>query len=168
MNSENRKPVVPSATSSESVIVRPTRNLDDVLAFQLRRAQEASHAAFARRVGDSSIWPGWYALLVIIRDNPGINQTDLSKASNRDKSTLTASLRELSKAGLLERVRDGSDRRSFRLSLSASGVAYLAELEVHALAHDRQIDSIVGQDKREELVRLLETLAKALNSGNAD
>ncbi|NOW47768.1 DNA-binding MarR family transcriptional regulator [Novosphingobium sp. SG751A] len=72
-------------------------------------------------MGEIHIWPGWYALLRIIHDNPGINQTELSAASGRDKSTLTASLRELGKADLVLRERDEMNRRNFRLALTACG-----------------------------------------------
>ncbi len=104
-----------------------TRGFDNVVAYHLRRAQEASFAAFVRRVGDDHIWPGWYSLLKIIHDNPGINQTELSQATGRDKSTLTASLRELDKAGMVVRMRDEGDRRNFRIYLSEQGENYLGE-----------------------------------------
>jgi DNA-binding MarR family transcriptional regulator len=140
-----------------------TRALDGVLPYQLRRAQEASFNAFARRVGDSHVWPGWYALVVIIHDNPGINQSALSSASGRDKSTLTASLRELGKAGLIRRTPDRSDRRSYRLALTARGRAHLKALRVHARLHDRLVDAIVGRSNKAVLTKLLKTLADELN-----
>ena len=137
-------------------------SLEQELAYQLRRAQEASFAAFARRVGGKGIWPGWYALLAIIGDNPGINQRDLSRAVGRDKSTLTASLRELTKAGLIERERDEADQRSFRIRLSPAGAAHLAELEQHAAAHNHALDSIVGADNKDLLLNMLRDLAARL------
>lgn len=136
-----------------------TRSLDEVLAYQLRRAQEASFAAFARRVGESSIWPGWYALLVIIHDNPGITQTELSKASGRDKSTLTTSLRELNRSGLLVRHRDAEDQRRVRLSLSPEGESHLEALRAHAKAHDTEVEAIVGRENREALIAILKDIA---------
>lgn len=138
-------------------------SLEQELAYQLRRAQEASFAAFARRVGGKGIWPGWYALLAIIGDNPGINQRDLSRAVGRDKSTLTASLRELTKAGLIERERDEADQRSFRIRLSSTGAAHLAELEDHARAHNRQVDLIIGADNKDRLLNMLRDLATGLS-----
>ncbi|WCT79248.1 MarR family winged helix-turn-helix transcriptional regulator [Novosphingobium humi] len=139
-----------------------TRGLDNVIAYHLRRAQEASFGAYSRSVGEVHIWPGWYALLRIIHDNPGINQTELSAASGRDKSTLTASLRELGKAGLVERERDEVDRRNFRLKLSAGGEAQLAELEIKAAAHNARIDEIVGAENRETFLAILKELSANL------
>jgi len=137
-----------------------TRSLDEVLAYQLRRAQEAAFAAFARRAGESAIWPGWYALLTILHDNPGITQTELSKASGRDKSTLTTSLRELGRKGLLVRDRDPEDQRRVRLSLSPEGETHLEELRVHAEAHDAQFEAIVGAENRVALLAILKDIAE--------
>ncbi|NOW47663.1 DNA-binding MarR family transcriptional regulator [Novosphingobium sp. SG751A] len=136
-----------------------TKSLDGVLAFQLRRAQEASFAAFAQKVGESDIWPGWYALLTIVHNNPGISQTELSKASGRDKSTLTASLRELSRKGLIVRDRDPEDQRRIRLSLSQEGESHLQTLRAHAEAHDAQFEAIVGQENRGALLAILKDIA---------
>lgn len=140
-------------------------SLEQELAYQLRRAQEASFAAFARRVGGKGIWPGWYALVATIGDNPGINQRDLSRAVGRDKSTLTAALRELAKAGLIERERDEADQRSFRIRLSPAGMSHLAELETHAAAHNRQVDLIIGKDNKAALLNMLRELANRLGEG---
>jgi len=137
-----------------------TSSLDDVLAYQLRRAQEASFAAFAGRAGESTIWPGWYALLTIIRDNPGMTQTELSKSSGRDKSTLTTSLRELDRKGLIVRDRDPNDQRRVRLSLSPEGETHLEALRAHAVAHDAQFEAIVGAENRAALLIILKDIAE--------
>src|SRR3954463_2179155 len=110
--------------------------MKSVIPFQLRRAQEASFNAFARRVGDSHIWPGWYSILVVIDDNPGISPTELSSAVGRDRSTLTASLRELGKSGMIKRTPAPTDGRSFQLSLTEHGREHLKELRSHARLHE--------------------------------
>ena len=137
-------------------------SLEHELAYQLRRPHEASLPPIAPRRRGKGKRPGWYALLAIIGDNPGINQRDLSRAVGRDKSTLTASLRELTKAGLIERERDEADQRIFRIRLSAAGAAHLAELEQHAAVHNRALDSIVGADNKGFLLGMLRDLADRL------
>ena len=139
------------------------RKLDGVIPYQLRRAQEASFNAFARRVGDSHIWPGWYAILVIIDDNPGINHTALSSALGRDKSTLTASLRELGRLNMIERTPDPADGRSFHLYLTEHGKEHLNKLRSHARLHERLVDEIVGSENKRVLIEILRDLADELN-----
>jgi DNA-binding MarR family transcriptional regulator len=91
--------------------IRP-KKLEGLLGYWLRRAQEASFDAFTDRVGDTRIWPGLFAMMAIIQENPNINQTLLSEATGRDKSTLTPSLRELVAAGFGKRTRNPEDDRS--------------------------------------------------------
>src|SRR5262249_47607785 len=131
-----------------------TRRLSGLLPYQLRRAQEASFNAFARRVGDSHIWPGWYTILVIINDNPDINQTALSIAIERDKSTLTTSLRELDKAGIIKRTPDPADGRSWLLRLTDTGKSHLKVLSDHARLHEKLVDEIVGTENKAALLEI--------------
>jgi DNA-binding MarR family transcriptional regulator len=140
-----------------------SRRLNGLIPYQLRRAHEASFNAFARRVGDSHIWPGWYTVLVVIHDNPGINQTALSNAIGRDKSTLTASLRELGKLGIIKRTPDPTDGRSLLLGLTEAGKQHLRTLNDHAELHERVVDEIVGSQNRNAFLEILRILADELN-----
>ncbi|MGO4836507.1 MarR family winged helix-turn-helix transcriptional regulator, partial [Rhizobiaceae sp. 2RAB30] len=98
----------------------------------------------------------------LIHDNPGITPMTLSKASGRDKSTLTPVLRDLLRLKLIARETVESDKRSYTLSLTRLGEAKLAMLAEHAAAHDRTLDEIVG-DKKEELIRLLKRISALLD-----
>ena len=69
--------------------------LADTLTFQLRRAHGAAFRAFKRGAGVRDLRPGWYAVLSLISDNPGITPVVLSRGSGRDKSTITPILRDL-------------------------------------------------------------------------
>ena len=73
--------------------------LDDYVGFHLRLAQNASFRAFKRLTGERSLRPGWFAVLSIIDANPGITPMALSRASGRDKSTITPVLRDLAARG---------------------------------------------------------------------
>jgi len=59
--------------------------LGGYIGYHLRMAQAASFRAFKRHTGVSSLRPGWYAVLSLIDDNPGITPIALSRASGRDK-----------------------------------------------------------------------------------
>src|SRR5258707_11120208 len=106
--------------------------LADSIAFRLRRAQEASSQALVRPAGDDDLKLGSFALLKLIRENPGINQTTLSKANGRDKSTLTSSLRDLEQRGYISRQRESSDMRNYTLCLTPAGVQEMEILQTYA------------------------------------
>jgi DNA-binding MarR family transcriptional regulator len=136
--------------------------LGDSLAFHLRLAQEASFNAFAKRVGQTDLRPGRYAILKLIAENPGISQTVLSQASGRDKSSLTPALDDLETRGLIRRERVATDRRSYALFLTPAGRTALAALDQQALAHNATLDRIVGAEDRDTFMRLLQKIATTL------
>jgi DNA-binding MarR family transcriptional regulator len=132
------------------------------IGFHLRLAQDASFQAFARRVRDFEMRPGRFAVLALIGENPGISQTALGRVAGRDKSSLTPALNDLVRRALVRRRRVASDRRSYALSLTPKGERLLDELFIHARAHDRELDAIVGLDGKMALIRSLRRIAMAL------
>lgn len=136
--------------------------LGDYIGFHLRLAQNASFKAFKRHTGESELRPGWFAVLMLIHANPGITPMALSRASGRDKSTLTPVLRDLTARKLVAQQPVPSDRRSYALSLTEAGEAKLARLAEHAAAHDRELDALVGA-KKPELLALLRKIADGLD-----
>ena len=131
--------------------------LSDWIGFYLRLAQTASFQAFAREAEEIDLRPGRFSVLLLIGRNPGISQTALSRANGRDKSTLTPALNDLERRGFIVRTRTKSDRRSYQLSLTASGQAMLRRLTECARRHDRNLDRIVGKRDR---ARFLQNLRK--------
>jgi len=127
----------------------------------LRLAQDASFRSFAKHTGRRNLKPGRFAAMMVIHNNPGISQVALGRAISRDKSTVTPLIQELDRQGLVRRRRSTSDRRSITLTLTRSGEATLADLLVHARAHDRRLDAIVGKRKA-EFLELLRKIADAL------
>lgn len=132
--------------------------LDHYIGFNLLLAQNASFKAFKRRSGEDTLKPGWFGVLSLINDNPGITPMSLSRLSGRDKSTMTPVLRDLRHAGLIARGETQGDRRSYRLTLTPAGEAELKTLAEHARRHDEDLDAIVG-DRKEEFLALLRSVA---------
>jgi DNA-binding MarR family transcriptional regulator len=135
--------------------------LADWIGFHLRLAQDASFRAFAKHSGQPHLKPGRFAAMMVIRNNPGITQVALGRAISRDKSTVTPLVQELHRHGLVRRSPSAVDRRSMTLTLTRAGEAALAALLVHARAHDRRLDAIVGKRKA-ELILLLRKITDAL------
>lgn len=121
--------------------------LDDAIGFHLRRAQDASFRAFARRAGQHDLKPGHFAALLVIVNNPGIGQGALGLAIARDKSSVTPILQTLFKRGLIDRRISAVDRRRIQLTITRPGGTLLQRLARHARSHDRKLDTIVGADK---------------------
>ena len=135
--------------------------LDGYFLFNLRWAHAAAFRHFKRHAGIPGLRPGWFALLSLINENPGITPLALSRASGRDKSTLTPLLRDLLREKLIQREETPTDRRSYTLRLTARGGEALQHLAVCAAAHDREIAAIAG-DQKPALLALLRRIATEL------
>ncbi|WP_298725402.1 MarR family transcriptional regulator [uncultured Ferrovibrio sp.] len=138
--------------------------------YNLRIAQVAVFEDFARIVGRMAdrmgeLTPGRFSLLTLLKHNPGINQTDLSRAVGLDKSTLTPALDQLERNGLILRQRTAADRRTYALSLSEKGKALLDDLNAKVLQHERNIVASLSPSERATLLRLLKKIARSLGSG---
>ncbi len=121
--------------------------LEDFIGFHLALAQAASFRAFKRHAGIPGLRPGWFAVLSLIKDNPGITPIAISRASGRDKSTITPVLRDLTREKMIAREEIPADRRSYGLRLTPTGEQALAHLAACAAAHDRALDAIAGERK---------------------
>jgi DNA-binding MarR family transcriptional regulator len=135
--------------------------LDNLVGFHLRLAQDASFRAFAKHTGEPHLKPGRFAAMVVIHNNPGITQIELSRAIARDKSSVTPLVQELHRHGLVARQPSPGDKRSIALRLTKAGEATLENLLVHAMDHDRRLDEIVG-DRKAELIELLKKITDSL------
>lgn len=135
--------------------------LVDSVALELRLAHEVSFASFQQRTG-GPVRPALYAILRVIRANPGVNVTSLSEAVGRDKSTLSITLKSLVRDGLITQELLAGDRRQRGLFLTASGEVQLSLLAQHAAAHDEALDTIIG-DQKPLLLELLRKIRRALD-----
>ena len=135
--------------------------LGGYIGYHLRMAQAASFRSFKRHTGVRNLRPGWFAVLSLIDNNPGITPIVLSRASGRDKSTLSPVLRDLTREKLIRREPVPGDRRSYALHLTPAGAERLAHLAACAAAHDRELDAIVGE-KKPELIDLLRRIVAEL------
>jgi DNA-binding MarR family transcriptional regulator len=141
--------------------------LPNLLSYHLRLAYEASLQAYAQRTVNLGLRPGSFGLLHLIKLNPGITQTALSRASARDKSTLTPALRHLEENGLIRREQILEDRRSYRLFVTPDGEVAADELAREAVDLNRELDQIVGAHRRDDLVAALHRITTELRIGEA-
>jgi DNA-binding MarR family transcriptional regulator len=151
----DRKPASPAG---ETGLPEAFANL---IGYHLRIAQEASFQAIRQAAGKSDLKPGWYTILSILSDNPGLTPTELSRLCGRDRSTLTSTLKGLNDRGFISRRHTPQDQRSYSVRLTAAGEAMLRKLRVIAKVHDARLDAIVGKDKR-ILIALLRRISETL------
>lgn len=133
--------------------------LENIIGYQLRRAQTALFQNFAKKEYLNSITPGQFGLLVKIKNNPGISQTALAKADGIERSTLGEIIDRFEERGLVERRKHAVDRRAYALHLTAKGVAFLDEVVPLVFENDADMTNNFSEDEKKELLRLLKMLA---------
>ncbi len=146
----------------------PPREIDlgwlgGTVGLHRRLAQEVAFQAFARRASGADGSPWRFAVLFLIDANPGLTQGDLAAAIRRNTSSLTPVLDDLCRLGYVVRERLESDRRAYTLSLTPAGQAVMAELMASAVAHEREIDRLVGRTNRSEFIGILKRIIAGLS-----
>ena len=142
--------------------------LGGTVGLHLRLAQEVAFQAFARRATAADASPWRFAVLFLIDANPGLTQGDLAAAIRRNTSSLTPVLYDLCRLGYVLRERLESDRRAYTLTLTKAGQAALAELMASAVAHEREIDRLVGRTNRSAFIRTLKRIIAGLEQKDGD
>ena len=130
--------------------------LHGLLGYRLRLAQQAVFRDFADSVPGLS--PGRVGLLIYIDANPGVAQSRLAEAAERDRSTMVGVLDQLEARGLVER-RQGKDRRTNGLWLTRAGRSLLARALRGIARHEKRIAARLSAAERRQLLELLGRIA---------
>jgi len=126
--------------------------------YVVRRLYQAYLSAWVRKV-DSTLTGPQFALLTAVNATPGTDQRSLASMVALDSSTMTDVARRIENQGLIVRRTDAPDGRRKLLYLTDRGREVLAAANFRA----RQLDEVLLEpypaQQREELMRLLTTLA---------
>ena len=131
--------------------------LDDLLGYELRRAQLAGFEAFHRATAGVDITPPRYTALTLLGANPGLSQTDLGAALGTARSGAMLLTNWLEARGLAERRRRNGDGRVWGLYLTARGKVLIAKLARRVRAQDA---AFAGRLTPRELAHLKKLLGK--------
>lgn len=142
--------------------------LPDRVGYVLRHAQIAVFNDFMRTCAEFDIRPAQYAVLILIENNPGLKQIDISTALGIKRANLVPLIDLLERRGLARREAVPSDRRSHALRLTARGRAFMARLHAQAAIHEKQVDAVLGEKGRQQLLPLLRKLTEAMGPAPFD
>lgn len=129
-------------------------------AFLLTQVGAYAAQRYAERIGKHGLTPPQTGILGLLRGNPGISQQTLAETLGMLPSRVVAFIDELEAAGLVERTRDGADRRRNSLALTDRGASALRTVATVARAHDDEICSALTATERATLHGLLTRIAE--------
>lgn len=97
----------------------------------------------------------WRVLARLSRSGGGLRQIALAEALDVEPITLCRMIDRLAEAGLVERRPDETDRRAWRLHLTAAAAPVIAKLEKMGIAFNADILDGVAEEDRATARRVL-------------
>ena len=132
-----------------------TVSLDSSLGYSLRRAQLSTYREFTYFMDKLEVRPSQFAVLVLIRSNPGLTQAAVSETLGIQKANFVALLDRLEERGLAERRKVGGDRRSSALYLTRAGEIFAKKMEAVHGKLEAQLAARLGEKRSQQLLELL-------------
>jgi DNA-binding MarR family transcriptional regulator len=140
----------------------PGGHLDHVLGYVVRRTQLAIFNDFKKVFGAFDLRPSQYAVLTLLQERPGLKQSHVGALLGIKRANFVALIDGLEKRGLAVRQSIPEDRRSYALSLTASGEAFLTRMRALNDETEGRLAAHLGPGGHEQLLDLLHRLNDAL------
>jgi DNA-binding MarR family transcriptional regulator len=128
--------------------------------FLLKRAQMAVFQNFSRTFATADIRPAQFSVLSVIERNPGLKQTQVSKALSIKRTNFVPLLDSLEERGLVKRKAAATDRRSYALHLTAKGRTLMERLNALWAEQEQRVRERIGDEGRAQLFDLLGRLVE--------
>ena len=129
--------------------------LEDLVGYHLRRASTVVGNDFALALDGTRIRQVLFAILSIVKHNPGINQGAVGRALGIQRAEMVSLINELVDRALVDRKTSSEDRRAFSLTLTGEGEAMFDDCVKRINAHEDSLLSDLSTDERALLIDLL-------------
>lgn len=110
--------------------------------------------------------PDSYRMIIMfLSRHPGANQKELAEFSNKTTAAVNQTVKEMQANGYLQMETDESDRRFTRLFLTERGMEKSQLLRKRLHKSDEVITKLIGEEKEDEIVALLNEVYKVIKEG---
>ena len=133
--------------------------LSNLLGYQLRLAMNAVTADLRLALEETSLRPALFAILAIVRGNPGIIQTAAGNALGIQRANFVPLLNELGDRKLVERRAAPQDKRAYALYLTGEGERVLDEALRRIHDHETRFFGRLSASERASLAKILARLS---------
>jgi len=132
--------------------------LNDMPGHLIRRLHQISTQVFQKHLQetDYDITSVQYATMLVLKDNPGIEQAQVASLIAYDRATIGGVLDRLEQKGYLIRLVSVRDRRAREVSLSEEGLKVVEEVTPVIEALQRDILSNLSNAEASRLTSLLQ------------
>ena len=119
----------------------------ETLPFEIAETAHAMRKAFDRRAVGLGVTRAQWKVLFRLERFPGLRQVELADMLDIEPITLCRIVDRLEESGLVERSRDPSDRRAWRLHVTVKAQPLIAKL--HGVADEMIAQAFAGIDPKD-------------------
>jgi DNA-binding MarR family transcriptional regulator len=165
LNAGERRRAEADAADARNQILPEVRAILDEFRLEtvgsplLRRAHFNAEEHFAREFCDESLTPRQKAALVIVYQQPGLNQNALADRLFMDRNTVAEMVKRLVSTGLLHRASAQSDQRAYELFLAPAGAQLLNRVMPRDAAVEARVLERLPEEYRALFVKCLRLIA---------
>jgi DNA-binding MarR family transcriptional regulator len=157
-----RKPSAGAKNAEKKI--RLTNPLHERPGYLLWRARHIADSIFTYECREFGITSSQYVVLAVVKETPGTDQVGVSRVAGLDRFTTALVLTNLIKRGLILRERSSTDRRSYSLRLSATGLEMLKRILPGAARARARLLSPFTPREQKIFINALQQLVTALNN----
>lgn len=140
-------------------MMKEGQDLLEIVGYQIQRAELLMNRDARATLAPYDITPTKMTALILIRDNPGSDQSALGKALRVNRSSAMKLVNLLADRGLIER-RPGRDLRTNALHLTAEGEEQVAAMLSELRTSDARMTAALTGEEIKTLVGLLRKLER--------
>src|SRR4051812_6537781 len=129
--------------------------------FMIRILQLLNFEAFFRHFQSLGLSPVEYSILMTVRDNEAVTQSELAAVLKMHLPNLVKILSGMEEAGIIKRKRSSRDKRAVELSLSAAGQRRAAEASRLGEIFNEQTLAPLSKPERAAFFQMLTRLVEA-------
>jgi DNA-binding MarR family transcriptional regulator len=135
--------------------------------FMIRILQLENFEAFYPHFEALKLSPVEYAILVTLRDNQAVTQSELAAVLKMQLPNLVKILSRMEEAGTIKRKRSARDKRAVELSLSAAGGRRAEEAGRLGASFNAHTLAPLDRQERSAFLQMLARLIEAYRRGEA-
>ena len=135
------------------------------LGYLVRQAHSAVRAAMDKALADLEVTPPQFAVLTMIASYPGLSGADLARLTFLTPQTINVIVRNLEKAGALEKSAHALHGRILQLTATARGQALLRRCRARVMEVEDRIAGLVSREEEKSVRRWLSAVAEKLSEG---
>lgn len=147
----------PEKSQSRSATVSD-QTLNRFMGYHMKRAFNVVQSDLSDTLKQFDLRMLTFTALTLIRDNPGLSQSQLADAMDIERPNMVVIVDELERRDLIQRDRVPTDRRAYALSVTLAG-GRLCDKAIEAInTHEDRLFAGLDQDTRQLMIEALASI----------